>query len=375
MQIPPADILATAFRRASEDVDRPILEDSEASCRIRFVCRCQENRVGVRLLMACLLAKIYEPEVDIRKPYTEIGDDDSYSGRTYDERYIRPFITEHNLPCNPTTAFLTPALRNRNIVLTPDADLVGRPPELYQNALQLLTEIHTLTISAQDALAEVVRCLLVLRDERQRQTEELLEQLGTCRDGIPLAAEDIVTLIQQHLNCLRASRLPVLVVAAAYRAAEAHLGERILPLHSHTAADSQTGALGDVEITMMDDDNIVTGYEMKAQRVTIVDIDNALAKVIERGQGIDNYIIITTDPIEQSVRDYAASMYERTSGIEFVVLDCISFLRHFLHLFYRLRMQFLDAYQDFLIAEPESAVRQELKDAFLILRRAAQSGG
>ena len=375
MQIPPADILATAFRRASEDVDRPILENSEASRRIRFVCRCQENRAGVRLLMACLLAKIHEPEVDIRKPYTEIGDDDSYSGRTYDERYIRPFITEHNLPCNPTTAFLTPAFRNRNIVLTPDADLVGRPPELYQNVLQLLTDINTFTVSAQDALAEVVRCLLVLRDERQRQTEELLEQLGTCRDGVPLAAENIVTLIQQHLNCPRASRLPVLVVAAAYRAAEAHLGEQILPLHSHTAADSQTGALGDVEITMIDDDNIVTGYEMKAQRVTIVDIDNALAKVIERGQGIDNYIIITTDPIEQSVRDYAASMYERTSGIEFVVLDCISFLRHFLHLFYRLRMQFLDAYQDFLIAEPESAVRQELKDAFLILRRAAQSGG
>ena len=375
MQISPADILATAFRRASEDVDRPILENSEASRRIRFVCRCQENRAGVRLLMACLLAKIHEPEVDIRKPYTEIGDDDSYSGRTYDERYIRPFITEHNLPCNPTTAFLTPAFRNRNIVLTPDADLVGRPPELYQNVLQLLTDINTFTVSAQDALAEVVRCLLVLRDERQRQTEELLEQLGTCRDGVPLAAENIVTLIQQHLNCPRASRLPVLVVAAAYRAAEAHLGEQILPLHSHAAADSQTGALGDVEITMIDDDNIVTGYEMKAQRVTIVDIDNALAKVIERGQGIDNYIIITTDPVEQSVRDYAASMYERTSGIEFVVLDCISFLRHFLHLFYRLRMQFLDAYQDFLIAEPESAVRQELKDAFLILRRAAQSGG
>ncbi len=62
----------------------------------------------------------------------------------------------------------------------------------------------------------------------------------------------------------------------------------------------------------------------------------------------------------------------RTGGIEFVILDCISFLRHFLHLFYRLRMQFLEAYQTLLLAKPESAVRHELKVSFLALRRAAE---
>ncbi len=53
-----------------------------------------------------------------------------------------------------------------------------------------------------------------------------------------------------------------------------------------------------------------------------------------------NYIFITTDEIDDEVNEYAASMYEKTHGIEFVVLDCISFIRHFLHLFHRLRMQF-----------------------------------
>ena len=81
--------------------------------------------------------------MDIRKPYTEIGDEDAYSGRTYDESYISQFITEHDLPCNPTTAFLTPALRNRNIVLTPDVNLVGRPPPLYQIVLELLSYVHS----------------------------------------------------------------------------------------------------------------------------------------------------------------------------------------------------------------------------------------
>ena len=71
----------------------------------------------MRLLLACALAKVVNPNVDIRKPYTELGGTDSFSGRTYDERYITALINEHKLPANSTTAFLSPALRTKNPVL------------------------------------------------------------------------------------------------------------------------------------------------------------------------------------------------------------------------------------------------------------------
>jgi DNA adenine methylase len=58
--------------------------------------------------------------------------------------------------------------------------------------------------------------------------------------------------------------------------------------------------------------------------------------------------------------------------VEIVVLDCVGFLRHFLHLFHRLRTDFLDAYQELLLAEPDSAVSHALKEAFLTLRKAAE---
>ncbi|WP_218062621.1 hypothetical protein [Komagataeibacter swingsii] len=61
---------------------------------------------------------------------TEIGGTDSFSGRTYDERYLTRFINEHWLPVNPTTAFLTPTLRNIGQPLTTDRELVGRPPKV-----------------------------------------------------------------------------------------------------------------------------------------------------------------------------------------------------------------------------------------------------
>ncbi len=169
------------------------------------------------------------------------------------------------------------------------------------------------------------------------------------------------------------SRLPVLVVAAAYKAAEKNLGERFLPLQAHNAADLQTKSLGDVQIALIDDRRVVTAYEMKAKRVEIEDINIAIEKVKKSSYRIDNYIFITTDEISIQVKDYADSLYKRTGGIEFTVLDCIGFIRHFLRLFHRIRIRYLDAYQELVLAEPDSAVRQELKITFLALRRTYES--
>lgn len=367
----PSEILDIAFNEASESQIDPT---SEITKQIEFVCRNPQNRAGARFLMACLLAKVHKPEVDIRKPYTAIKGADVYSGRTYDERYIRPFIIKHDLPCNPTTAFLTPALRNRDIVLTLGVNLEGRPPQLYKTVLHLLDAVEKGNVSAAALLMETVRSLLSFRDENHQRLEVLLMPSGDLEGELPLSAEAIVTLIEQHLQCPHTSRLPVLVVAAAYKAAETFLGERAQPLYSHTAADKQTGATGDLEITLIDDDEVITGYEMKAKRVERGDIDRALEKIADTGKRVNNYIFITTDTIEVEVSEYAASVYERAGGIEMVILDCIGFLRHFLHLFHRIRMQFLDAYQKLVLAEPENFVRQELKEAFLVLRRAASSG-
>ena len=367
----PSELLDIALKTASEAETELTSEVTE---QIEYICRNPRNRSGTRFLMACLLAKVHRPEVDIRKPYTAIGSDDAYSGRTYDEAYVGPFIVKHNLPCNSTTAFLTPALRNRDIVLTPEVNLVGNPPELYETLLLLLDDVQKGNISAAALLAETVKSLLSLRDENRQRLEVLLTPSSDHSEGeLPLSAEAIVTLIEQHLQCPHTSRLPVLVVAAAYEAAAAFLGERARPLYSHTAADKQTGASGDLEITLIDDEKVITGYEMKAKRVERGDIDRALQKIADSGKRVDNYIFITTDTIEVEVSEYAASIYESTGGIEIVILDCIGFLRHFLHLFHRLRIQFLDAYQTLLLAEPESVVRQELKEAFLVLRRAASS--
>ena len=363
-------ILDNVLYRVEGSTAVSVLADPEIIARVEIVARNLQNRAAVRLVLSCALAKVHRPNIDIRKPYTEIEGSDSFSGRTYDEQHVAPFITDNHLPCNSTTAFLTPALRNRNATLTPDLNMVGRPPIVYQAALQLLTDVQSGAITAENLLAETIRLLIVVREEKNQRMNTLLAGIQTVAGAMPLSAEAIVTLVTQHLHLPHTSRLPVLVVAAAYEVGGVQFGERIRPLENHNAADKQTGTIGDIEVTLIGDDQIITGYEMKMKRVTRGDIDIALQKIIKRN--IQNYIFITTDIIDPEIKEYAASLYEKTGGIEIVVLDCIGFLRHFLHLFHRRRSAFVEAYQQLVLDQPESAVGQPLKEAWLALRQAAE---
>lgn len=367
-------ILQAIHDQAMATLSTSVIEDQAIRDRVDYVCRNLSNRACVRLLMSCLLGKLENPAVDLRKPYTEIGSHDSFSGRTLDERYLTPFINQHRLPCNPTTAFLTPTLRNVNRPLMYDVDLVGRPRELYVKTLQLLDDVASERIEAEKLFVEIVRELLLMRDEKLARMQSLLNSLERMEDALPLSSEQIVTLISQHLACKGASRLPVLIVAAAYQAVGEKLGEFAQPLLSHNAADLQTKAVGDIEVYLRGDDAIVTAYEMKMKRVTVEDIDTAVSKIIRSEYTVDNYLFITTDQIDLSVTAYALRFYEELGGVEIAVLDCIGFLRHFLHFFHRTRTTYLNAYQFLLLSEPDSSVSSTLKEAFLALRQAAESG-
>lgn len=370
----PDQILSDALERASRDINKPIVTNDEIRFKIEQVCREPRNRACARFLMACALARIHQSTADPRKPYTEIGSEDAFSGRSYDEKYISRLIYENHLPLNPTTAFLTPAFRNLNKPLTVDVKLNGEPPHTYEMTLQLLDEIYQGRVSAEDLLTEVLRFLVLIREERKKRIEILLGGLKS-ENKLTLSSEEIVSLIEQHLKCKNSSRLPVLIVAAAYQSVKDKLKEEVLPLASHQAADKQTRSFGDVEICLENEDQVVTVYEMKRKCVTIDDIDSACVKISSASRKINNYIFITTETIEDDVRLHALSCYERTEGTEIAILDCIGFLRHFLHIFHRSRARFLDTYQNLVLSEPESAVSQALKEAFLALRQAAEDRG
>lgn len=365
--------LSALYLEVAESIDEsnPVLSDKEALPKVVDICQSIKNRALIRFLMSCLTAKIHHPEFDIRKPYTQIGGGDSFSGRHYDEHPVQEIITKYDLPCNSTTAYLTPAFRNGNSVMTPDLKLEGRPPQLYKYALELLDSVHKQNINPEDLLKEIFRQLILFKATNEKRIKQLVASLKTTQGALPLSSEQIVNLLRQHLASGNASRLPTLIVAAAYRSVGSMIGEFSKPLNAHNAADSQTGAFGDIEITLTNDENIRTCYEMKDKKVTKNDITVAIQKLARIENKLDNYIFITTDEIDPLVEEYARSLYNDI-GIEFAILDCIGFINHFLHFFHRHRERFLNEYQALVLAEPNSSVGQPLKEVFLTLRQAAE---
>jgi hypothetical protein len=364
----PGQILEKCYQEASTRLNQPVILDPTALGLIEQVCR---SRVGapLRALLACLLAKAHRPELDIRKPYTEIGTEDSYSGRSYDEEYISSFIQRYQLPCNPTTAFLTPAFRAKNQPLEANVPLHGKPREPYDAFISLLELVQNGSLNAQELLTEVIRQLLLVKNERQQQIGSLIQRIKDQK--VNLSADSIIQILNQHLQSKRSSRLPVLLVTAAYDVARDYLHKHPKPLQPHTAADIRAGTLGDLEIEFSTHQRLAVVYEMKTRRITINDLERAAQKVAGSPIQIDQYVFITTAPIDASIHGHAAYLSKQI-GIEFMVFDCIHFLKHFIHLFYELRMAFLDRYEQLLLQEPESAVSHELKQKFLELRAAAQ---
>lgn len=336
----PADLLVRAVTRAQSGESFPLPEGVTAD--IASVVRCVSNRAPARLLLACALAKAYRPELNACQPYTEIKSGVSFSGRTYDERFISALIHQHRLPLNPTTAFLTPTLRNANEAIRSATPFEGRPREVYREAARILEATQEGKADAQDVLAQMLRHLLALRDERESALTVALSAMHSA--PADLSTEDVLTLLEQHLKSRNASRLPVLLVAALYRTLGEVAGETALALGAHNAADSSTGALGDIEVVLLADPGIpVTVYEVKARAVTVGDLQIAAAKVASVASRPENYLFVTTHPVDREVSDYAHTLHART-GVEFAVLDALSFGRYLLHFFHRFRLVFLDAY-------------------------------
>ena len=204
---------------------------------------------------------------------------------------------------------------------------------------------------------------VVAQVERKARIKVLLSGVNRVPNALPLTSEDTVNLIEQHLRCKGSSRLPALVVAATFMAAKIR----------RTGNKKEAGAVGDMQITIPGGHKMVTRCEVKNKAMQRSDIDRALQKIAAQGKHVQNYIFITTELVADDIREYARSKYDETGGVEIAILDCIGFLQHFLHLFHRLRKDFLDQYQTLVLHEPDSAVSQGLKEAFLALRQAAES--
>lgn len=74
----PNELLEELYSSSLKRKTKSFTSSKDLKTKIEFICRCNANKAPIRFLMSCLLAKLDKPNVDIRKPYTEIPGNDAF---------------------------------------------------------------------------------------------------------------------------------------------------------------------------------------------------------------------------------------------------------------------------------------------------------
>lgn len=198
-----------------------------------FASRTQAFREA---LVGCALARITDPQINIRLPYVNQGDD-AFNARTLDERVVNPFLQDRNVPCSKgpyLSAF------RRNIRFEPETARGLRDRVAYAAFLEFVSALEA--AAAEEARAHLrylLRRFVQLRGESDIPLARIqrlsLEQYGVLADAL--------------LRTPSGGLLPVLLAVATFQTVRECFGlEWEIDWQGINVADRASGVGGDITV-------------------------------------------------------------------------------------------------------------------------------
>lgn len=244
----PTDFLAQKYHEAFEfvsasDTASPCgLTDSEIVLLEQILEFAERAKAVLTVLLTSVVYKALNPTQDIRLHQASLAG--GYSGRGFDVRHITPFLKKQKFPAMAESGWLTRSLEQNSPY---DKNYGGKiqPVILKEIFLQLLNNLEE-GANAEAYLTYLLQGLILARNKHAIDLAK----------PVSLPIHKILDLLDRHFfadyKAEGAARLPVLALYAAYRCLMSETkrfeGKTLLPLESHTAADSQSGNIGDIEI-------------------------------------------------------------------------------------------------------------------------------
>ena len=302
---------------------------SELKERLDHIIASSENSKGVLAVVATsLIYKALNPQQDIRCHQQSIPG--GYSGRTFDSLHVTPFLRSKSFPNMAESGWLTRSLEQK-VPYTLDYPGAIRPKELKQAFLETIDIIQTKNI---DTIPAIHYLFSRLADKRDSKKTELAKPKN-------LSISSITEALDRHFShkyqSRGTSRLPVLAFYAIYQSLMTEVkrfeGKKLLPLENHTSADSQSGRLGDIDITD-EDGNPFESVEVKHNIPVSFDIIE-LAKEKIMPTEVSRYYILSTSGINKRDEDKIASEINRiknTHGCQIVINGILPSLKYYLRL-------------------------------------------
>ncbi len=307
----------------------------------------QENRKGIlTVLVTLFVKKLHTPSQDIRLHQAKF--DGGFSGRTLDTKVVTPFLREKHFPHMSESGWLTRSLEQSHPYNWEYPGSI-RPAKLKSAFLGLIDNVQ----KRGQSLAEHFLLMLFvgLIESRDRNRNLVLYR------PINLSVAEVVDKLNQHhnVNTKGTSRLPVLAIYSILgilaTETERYRDCEVLPLELHTAADSRTRLIGDVNIV---DTNgaLFEGYEIKHNiPITSELIQISFGKL--QTTPVERFYILTTyahDDYTQFNPDI--QRIAQTHGCQLIVNGVDRTLAYYLRLIDNTR-EFVNAYVTNLETDPE----------------------
>ena len=272
-------------RRSGEDA--PEIPGGLGSDCGEIVAHQERARGALAVLTTLLVKKIASPEQDIRMH--QAGMSGGFSGRGLDLRVVTPFLRDRSFPYMASgTGWLTRSLE-QPAPYTLDYPGNIRPASVKRAFLSIIDGVQTGGAPAEPVLRGLLWGLVEFRERNSR--------IALARP-VNLSISETVDKIRRHyaMQFQGAARLPVLAIHAMLsivtREVERYAECSLLPLEHHTAADTRTDTVGDVQIVNSDGVPF-EGYEIKHNiPITSALIGTSFEKF--RATPIERFYILTT---------------------------------------------------------------------------------
>ena len=254
--------------------------------------RAQAASAAFNNIITCLAIKSARPNVDIRYHQTQIQKDtDRPAGvnfRRISEDTVYPWLSRNRFE-GAKSGWQTRTLeRPKPYTMSYDENIAH-----VKNAfLSVFDEIEENGQPAYDALI-----YLIFRQVVRREEVKITLSIPKTQDISTIVELFRLHFFRPYKGSKGASRLPVLALHAIYSVMVPELrryaGKTVVALNAHSAADSQTGSIGDIEVSDDTTGEIFEAVEVK-HTLPIVEAIAADVQLKVMDKSISRYYILTT---------------------------------------------------------------------------------
>lgn len=284
---------------------------------------------GFTNIMTGVAIKAANPHIDVRYHQVQIQHKTKrpagFNFRGVSEKTIYPWLSKNEFN-GAKSGWQTRTFERPKPYLLQYDENIG---DIKDSFLAIYDELEEHKGNAQDALKFLIFKQIELR------------ALKDIKIAAPKAADIslIMSMLQQHFfgsyKGKGASRLPVLAFYAIYSVLVRELrrfdGKQLRPLQEHSAADAQTGAVGDIEVVNSDNE-VFEALEIKhGIPITAGLLDDVKRKLMDKK--VDRYYVLTThdDCRPTGLQDDLRQIQERL-GCQVILNGVVPSLLYYLRL-------------------------------------------